>query len=261
MYLIFIGGIISLLGTMLIVFGTLEQHKKNSEKSTRIETGVQKANDDLATQHETLKATSAKQLDKIDELRQENAGLYAKLATSTNKIYDNLTGDGNKPTFFVTCTPLNEDPEFILPSYYMVQFYIKNFGKFPLRNMKVIITDFTGRELIKYGIRHSVIKFGSAMSSGVNDKDLEYRNFDFFPSFDIGALAPNDFRPLYRTAYNQEINVIPASYNIDITWDNGSLKYFVTFKIEDGILTLDHCEGLFNGATLDDMSYIKFKPE
>lgn len=259
MNIILTGAVIAILGGVISAIGTWLQNKQSSEKSTRIETGVNKANEEviqLRKQNDELKANSESQLTKIDELRKENADLSSKLMDKSLDIYKNITGNKEKPLLIVNSTNLISGPDLSIPKYFMVGFSIENNGKYPMRNMRVRITDFSGREMILHGIRHTV--HGSSIGFGVRDKESEYRNFDFNPSFDIGTLSPNPISTLlYRTTYSPE-STSPSHYNVEIMWDGGYLYHFITFKTEKEKLVLQHWEALFNGKPLKDMKCIKF---
>ncbi len=262
MTIILIGAIITIIGGSITAFGTFLHNKQSSEKSTRIETGVNRTNDEVAElrkQNDSLKANSYVQLNKIDELRRENNELSSKLLGKSLDIYNNLTGggDNNKPVIIIIpSTFMNEDKPQI-PYFSLVQFLVKNNGKFPLRNVTIKICDFWGREMIKYGVKHTVN--GMMIGGGVIDKEKEYKEFNPYREFSLGTLSPNVQLLLYRTTYSPDLTPAPAGYNVEVFWDGGYLIHFVTFKIEHDQLVLGHWEALFNGQPFKDMSCIEFK--
>jgi hypothetical protein len=91
---------------------------------------------------------------------------------------------------------MNEDKPQI-PYFSLVQFLVKNNGKFPLRNVTIKICDFWGREMIKYGVKHTVN--GMMIGGGVIDKEKEYKEFNPYREFSLGTLSPNVQLLLYRT--------------------------------------------------------------
>jgi len=263
MTIILVGAIIAIIGGVVSAVGTFLHNKQSSEKSTRIETGVNKANEEVAElrkQNDTLKTNSDAQLNKIDELRKENNILSSKLMDKSLDIYNNLTGgEGNKPLIIIDPSSIMNDDNPATPYYSLVQFLVKNNGEYPLRNVTVKIRDFCGREMIKYGVKHTVN--GMLMSGGVIDKEKEYKEFNLYPEFPVGTLAPNVRLLLYRTTYSPNLTPIPANYSVEVFWDGGYLIHFVTFKIERDQLVLDHWEALFNGEKFNDMTCIKFEAD
>ncbi|MBO0947017.1 hypothetical protein [Fibrella forsythiae] len=102
MVIIAIGAGITLLGGAITLIGTYLQNKSSSEKSTRIEFGVNEgvtigkntsSNVDLLKNQNTeLIKKSEKQSNTIDKLREENMSLYDKLMEANNVISDNIRG-------------------------------------------------------------------------------------------------------------------------------------------------------------------------
>ncbi len=109
MTLILIGAIIAIIGGLIGAIGTWRHNKSSSEKSTRIEEGVNKGvtigettntqviflkkqNQDLINQSNELNKKIETQSTTIDELRRENTELYSKLADASLNIYQNITG-------------------------------------------------------------------------------------------------------------------------------------------------------------------------
>jgi hypothetical protein len=109
MTIILIGAIIVIVGGFVGAIGTWKHNKSSSDKSTRIEQGVNKGvslgentnseviqlrqqNENLITQSQTLTQKIDSQSKTIDDLRKENSELYSKLAEKSLAIYENLTG-------------------------------------------------------------------------------------------------------------------------------------------------------------------------
>lgn len=109
MTVILLGAIIAVVGGLIGAYGTYIHNKKSSEKSTRIEDGVNRGisigestsnevvvlknqNSSLLKQADTLNQKIETQSQTIDELRKENSELYTKLANTSIDIYHNLTG-------------------------------------------------------------------------------------------------------------------------------------------------------------------------
>ncbi|MCB0533585.1 MAG: hypothetical protein KDD14_15405 [Saprospiraceae bacterium] len=261
MTIILIGAIIAIIGGLIGAIGTWIQNKQSSEKSTRIETGVIKANKEvinLRRQNDSLKSDLKLQLNKIDELRRENTDLYGKLAKSSLKIYNNLTGgEGNKPILIINPTSVVKPKDEGIPSYFITMFTIENIGKYPLKNVQIRISDISSRDLIPFRIRHWVD--GLMTGSGVIDKEKEYDNYEFVKLFRIGTIPSKVKHHFYRGTFSPEVTLLLPHYNIEITWDNGSLIHFVTLKIDKEKLIIDHLESVFNGQKTTDNSLIKFE--
>jgi len=249
---IYLFGVCGTVCTVLVVYFTWLHNKSSSDKSTKTLSNTT----ELLQENKALKVQVENQSNKIDELRNENNELSSKLMDKSLDIYKNLTGDGNKPVLIVGTDQLNVDPNFIIPSYYMIQFIIKNESKYPMRNVKVRITDFTGREMIKYGVKHTVN--GLTIGFGVRDIETEMKNYDLNPTFDIAALSPNVKKLLYRTTYSHVLSVMDAHYNVEVIWDNGHFIHLVTLKSDGDNLILDKWSGIFNGESTDDSSCFKF---
>lgn len=250
---IFLFGILGAICTAFALYYTWRQNKLSSDKTTK----TLENTTELLQENKTLKEQVQIQSSKIDELRSENNELSSKLMDKSLDIYNNITGDGNKPVLIVGTDQLTIDSNFIIPSYHMIQFIIKNKSKYPMRNVKVRITDFTGREMIKYGVKHIVN--GLTMGFGVRDIDKELRDYDLNPTFDIAALSPNVSTLLYRTTYSPVLSVMDAHYNVEIIWDNGHFIHLVTLKSDGDNLILDKWSGIFNGKSTDDSSCFKFE--
>ncbi len=250
---IFFFGIAGAICTAFALYYTWRQNKMSSDKTTQTLNNTT----ELLQENNLLKEQVQDQSNKIDELRVENTELSSRIMDKSLDIFNNLTGDGNKPVLIIGTTLLNVDSNFIIPSYNMVQFIIKNESKYPIRNVKVRITDFTGKEMIKYGVKHTVN--GLTMGFGVRDIDAELRDYDLNPTFDIAALSPNVSTLLYRTTYSQALSVMDAYYNVEVIWDNGHFIHLVTLKTDDDNLTLDNWSGLFNGQKTDDNSCFRFE--
>jgi DNA uptake protein ComE-like DNA-binding protein len=109
MTIILIGAIIAIIGGIISAIGTWQHNKNSSEKTTRIESGVnmgidigkttnaevnnlKKQNSSLIHQSDLHNEKIDSQSKIIDALRNENADLYTKLANSSLDIYHNLTG-------------------------------------------------------------------------------------------------------------------------------------------------------------------------
>ncbi|WP_281336695.1 hypothetical protein [Flavobacterium eburneipallidum] len=153
MNLILIGALIVIFGGILGAIGSWRQNKSSSEKSSRIETGVNKGltigettnqellklrkeNKKLIYQSTELNKKNDVQINTIEALRKENIELYSKLASSSLEIYNNLTGGDS----YCYC--------FILMSTYYKSKDIGNFSfilgpdnKSPLKNIQARIFD------------------------------------------------------------------------------------------------------------------------
>lgn len=135
---IYLFGVCGTVCTVLVVYFTWLHNRSSSDKSTRIETGVNKANEEVAElrkQNDSLKANSDVQLNKIDELRQENTELYSKLSKASNEIYQNITGGDSYCVFEVFFDAITSKPNFS----------IRHEGKIPLKNVQVTIEDLARR--------------------------------------------------------------------------------------------------------------------
>ncbi|WP_291103445.1 MULTISPECIES: hypothetical protein [unclassified Flavobacterium] len=153
MTLILIGALIAILGGVTGAIGTWKQNKNSSEKSTRIETGVNKGvsigettnkevlklrneNQDLIAQSVELNKKNDIQISTIDALRKENIDLYSKLASSSLNIYNNLTGGDSYCYCF-----------FLISTYYKSKdtgnlvFKLGDNNKNPLKNVQARIFD------------------------------------------------------------------------------------------------------------------------
>lgn len=153
MTLILIGALIAILGGFIGAFGTWKQNKSSSEKSSRIETGVNKGvsigettksevlslrkeNQDLINQSIELNKKNDIQINTIDALRKENIELYTKLASSSLNIYNNLTGGDSYCYCF-----------FLISTYYKSKdtgnllFKLGDNNKNPLKNVQVRLFD------------------------------------------------------------------------------------------------------------------------
>ncbi len=153
MTLILIGALIAILGGVIGAIGTWKQNKSSSEKSSRIETGVNKGvsigettksevlslrkeNQELIAQSIELNKKNDIQINTIDALRKENIELYTKLASSSLNIYNNLTGGDSYCYCF-----------FLIPTYYKSKdtgnliFKLGDNNKNPLKNIQVRLFD------------------------------------------------------------------------------------------------------------------------
>jgi hypothetical protein len=244
-------GILGTICTAIAIFYTWRQNKLSSEKSTQTLTNTT----ELLQENKNLKEQVENQSNKIDQLRRENNKLSSKLMDKSLDIYNNLTGNEEKPIIVVNSTKVIVSPDKSIPRYFMIQFSIENKGKFPMRNMRIRINDIWGREMILYGVKHFVD--GASIGFGVRDKESEYKNFESNPSFDIGTLSPNVSTLLYRTTFSPE-SMLQVNYNVELIWDGGYLYHFITFKTEGERLLFEHWEALFNGKPFSDMSCVKF---
>lgn len=254
---IYLFGVCGTICTVLVVYFTWLHNRSSSDKSTKTLSNTT----ELLQENKALKEQVQNQSNKIDELRKENTELSSKLMDKSFDIYNNLTGGGddNKPLIIIDPSSIMNDDNPQIPYYSLVQFLVKNNGKYPLRNVTIKISDFWGREMIRYGVKHTVN--GMMMSGGVIDKEKEYKEFNPYREFPLGTLAPNVRLLLYRTTYSPNLTPAPAGYNVEVFWDGGYLIHFVTFKIEHDQLVLAHWEALFNGRKFNDMSCIKFKAD
>lgn len=140
MTVILIGAIIAIIGGLITAIGTWQHNKNSSEKTTRIESGVNRGLNigattnaevnNLKKQNEALMLQSNLHNEKIDsqsriidDLRKENTDLYTKLAKSSLRIYQNLTGgdgfcmltimfenESNSGIFFIKAYKTNQSP-------------------------------------------------------------------------------------------------------------------------------------------------------
>jgi hypothetical protein len=153
MTIILIGALIAILGGVIGAIGTWKHNKSSSDKSTRIEEGVNKGvsigettnsellhlrkeNQDLINQSNGLTQKIDTQSKTIDELRRENIELYSKLATSSLEIYNNLTG-GDSYCYCLFIVPLSNPSKDIGH----ISFTLGEKSKSPLRNINARIVD------------------------------------------------------------------------------------------------------------------------
>jgi hypothetical protein len=174
MNIILIGAIIAILGGIITAFGTWKQNKNSSEKSTRIEDGVNKGNAEiinLRKENESLILLAKGQDQKIDNqsvlidsLRKENIDLYTKLATSSLDIYNNLSGGDSYCYCF-----------FMFSTYYASKdignLYCKlgNNNKHPLKDVQARIVDlntFNFKNPTPVDFQKNIYSFGNIESNG-----------------------------------------------------------------------------------------------
>ena len=144
-YLNVLAGIIIVIGTFFGLFGKQLQDQSSSDKSDKILlTGVSTVEkvDSLQNQNNELKQQSLGLSDKIenqaetiDKLRNENADLYAKLATASKEIYTKITGGDSYCVFEVFFDARTNKPAFNL----------RLVGNTPLKNVQVTIEDLARR--------------------------------------------------------------------------------------------------------------------
>jgi hypothetical protein len=257
MHWIFVGGAITVLGTALTIYATLEHNKASSQKSSDI-LNVSKVTNkeviDLRKQNDSLRATSGLQLNKIDELRQENTRLNLELRESTREIYNSMTGDGNSPTLIMMDVGYNVDPKGVIPDYFRIQFLVKNEGKYPLRSLTVNIVDFAGKAMLQYGVSHYVD--GELTIVGHrNEKEI----YSYKPkrSFPLEALSPNVEKRIYQTTYAPSLTK-GVIYDIGVNWENGYYQYMIGIDAKGDSLSIKHIETRFNGEKIKKPDNFKF---
>jgi len=172
MTVIFIGAIIAVVGGLISAIGTLKHNKNSSEKSTRIEKGVnlgldlgqttnsevlqiKEQNNNLAQEAILLKDKIEKQENKIDELRKENTDLYSKLADASKEIHNNLTGGDSYCRMDIgSINPAGNEG-------YLV-FFVE--GKYPLSSIQARIVDlnsFDATSLTMEDLSKNVMNIGT----------------------------------------------------------------------------------------------------
>ncbi|MCP9762951.1 hypothetical protein [Lacihabitans soyangensis] len=109
--IIFLGGLIALIGTFITIYGTLQHNKASSEKSTKI---LEAANKSLNTSKESLEK-AIESLDKLVKIQQD-----AKL------INDNITGGKSYPQLEIDFNEKTKD----------CNYYLKIIGTTRLNNLK-----------------------------------------------------------------------------------------------------------------------------
>lgn len=256
---IFVGAIIVSIGGAIVAFATWKHNRASSKKSTDILTVSTETNhevSELKKQNDSLRMNLNLQLNKIDELRQENTDLHHKLANATGELYKNIAGDGNMPVLTLSCTEKMLDPEGKIPSYYITFFSIENAGRYPLRNIRIDIFDMSGRDMLQYGVMFSVEK--RMVKNGFMTPETAYKNYIFNPSFDLGSMSPGVKEHFYRSTYSEDLGLPTLHYNISIAWDNGQLTYYLTLKpIPSGKgFEVDMLETVFNGKVINDKSHL-----
>lgn len=149
MTIIFIGAVIAVLGGLISAIGTLRHNKSSSDKSNRIEQGVNKGleigqttnsevlqlkeqNNNLTQEAILLKEKVEKQENKIDELRKENIELYFKLAEASKEIHNNLTGGDSYCRMDLGNINYTGDEGYLV-------FFVE--GKYPLSSIQARIVD------------------------------------------------------------------------------------------------------------------------
>lgn len=98
MYLNVISGLIIIIGTFFGLFGKQLQDKSSSEKSDKIlktGTNTEEKVDYLKIQNADLAKKVEQQAQVIDNLRQENTGLYSKLAETALELNNNIIGESD----------------------------------------------------------------------------------------------------------------------------------------------------------------------
>lgn len=141
MTIIFIGAIIAVIGGLISAFGTYFQNKKSSERSERMESGINQSveigkstgNDviSLKTQNQQLLEKVERQESLIDKLRKENTDLYTKLADVSRDIFDNM--QGGQEAVFVQINSFKPDEHVCV---------LQNINKYPVYELLVEITNY-----------------------------------------------------------------------------------------------------------------------
>ena len=199
MTIIFIGAIIVIIGGIIGAIGTLKQNKSSSEKSSRIESGVNSTNlsvNELKIQNEDLQKKIEKQSNVIDNLRKENTELYVKLSNSAIDIYNNLTGNESYCAFEINGMGKNGDVGFFA-------FYVN--GKNPVSRITASIYN-----------NDTKIKPDHLISDLINR------------SVDLGTIDPGKSLTFPNPVkLNKEKGM---AYNIQISANNGT--YFECFRMK-----------------------------
>ena len=149
MTLILVGSVIAIAGGLIGAYGTWKHNKSSSEKSTRIEDGVNRGinigestnsevivlksqNNNLTIQSEILKEKLETQAILVDKLRNENLELYTKLASASTEIFNNLTGGDSYCYMAISSINPTQNIGYLT--------FLVN-GKYPLNSIQVRIVD------------------------------------------------------------------------------------------------------------------------
>ena len=257
---IFLAAIAVSIASGFLAFFTWKHNQASSKRSKDTYDISSQTNHEvieLRKQNDSLRVTSDLQLSKIDELRQENTKLNSELQKSTRDIYNNMTGDGNKPIVIISDGGLVDATETV-PSHFVPQFVIQNKGKYPLRNVTISITDMLGRDMLRFGVKHTVD--GPLIGGGSVSPLEDFQNY--YPLFtkSYESIPPNVKHLVHRTTFSPESTGAKfVNYTIEVTWANGYVYYIVTLEYKGKSLKLKEVEGRFNGNKLTDLSGLVFK--
>ncbi len=204
MTIILIGALIVVLGGIIGAFGTFQHNKSSSAKSTRIEEGVnatsaevihlRKENQNLIARSNELNNKIDTQLKTIDALRKENIDLYAKLASSSLDIYNNLTGGDSYCYCFFIISRAN--PSLDIGN---ILFKLGDKSKSPLRNVSARIVD-----LNSYNIQQPT--FDDAFKNIIHLETIEIKG---------SIVLPNKFHLDKQKGVN--LNIFFSANNGDFT--------------------------------------------
>ena len=123
MHIIVFGAFVTIAGGIITAIGTYMQNKSSSEKSTRIESGV---NENLAVGRitsgnvEQVKAQNVELINKvesqasiIDSLRKENTDLYSNLQEANKTLFEHVKGGQDSPHLEVVYNTNNSVEAFL----------------------------------------------------------------------------------------------------------------------------------------------------
>ncbi len=119
---IFVGGAVSLIGTIIVLYFTFKQNESSSKRNQRIEGNTT----DIKFQNEELLQKNSELRREVDKLRIENLTLHLELRDETKIINDNITGGKSIPYIEVK---LQENPT-------ISSFYLNIIGENNLQNLK-----------------------------------------------------------------------------------------------------------------------------
>jgi hypothetical protein len=167
---IFIGGAISILGTIIVLYATYLNNINSSAKSDKMKiTGE-------VTQTEVLKLRDDNQNleHSISTLKKENLELHSRLTNKTVEIFDHQTGGNSFGEVIIE--PVNNET---------ANLYFRNHGKYPMYDVEFRIHDISfdqkeslTMEMIDQDIKNlQMIRIGNVPDGALRDLSQIKRNF------------------------------------------------------------------------------------
>lgn len=220
MTIILIGAIIAVSGGLITAIGTYLHNKNSSERSQRMEKGISESvvigtktnqevdslkilNSELNIKSNSLIDKAEKQELVIDNLRQENAELYLKLAEASKNIYDYVKGGVESP--IIEISPSKKD------NYLAV---LLNSNEKPIYGILVEITDYDQLTTCKF-IRdkkdiildlHCFLKASQEFNKEELGVGELYLDESYFPSFKTKEFGRYQIRyKLRHNTYYQQL--------------------------------------------------------